>query len=286
MYDYKEIGRRLKEKRLSLNRELGDIVEEIKIFEKYLEAIEDGNLDGLPSKVYYNLFVRSYASELGLDPEQLLEDAMTEDIEPEKKEPENETKTGTPATAVSKPDNYTSPLKLILFICIFVIIAFAIIVFVSKTVREDDSSSPPAERRHETVDKAVLPEDTLTEAESMPVDSNLSAAPRTEIPIETVPELPPMRLDIAVSELSWILILADGDTALHRNLPEGATRSLQARERFNLSIGNPGAVELKINDTLLRSLSPTGRPVTGMIITRANKNDFFIIEEDSLAGQN
>ncbi len=285
MYDYKEIGRRLKEKRQSLNRELSDIVEEIKIFERYLEAIEEGNLDGLPSKVYYNLFVRSYASELGMDPDELLEDAMTEDIPPEKNEAENAAKKSPPAKAVSKPDNYTSPIKLILFIIVFVIIAFVIIVIISKKAGEDAFYEPPVEISQETSDKDLIIKDTLVDTASFTSVSGPSVQPEIEPPVKTVPELPPMKMDITVSELSWILVLADGDTALHRNLPEGATRTLRARERFNLSIGNPGAVELKINDTLLRPLSPTGNPVMGIIITRANKNDFFIIEEDSLVGQ-
>ncbi len=107
-YDYKEIGKRLREKRVSLKIELKDIVENIKIFEEYLIAIEEGELQNLPSDVYYNLFVRTYAKEMEIDVKKLFDEtylggSYNEDESKEKHvdEPVN--------TSDSASSTYTSP---------------------------------------------------------------------------------------------------------------------------------------------------------------------------------
>lgn len=286
MFDYLEIGRQLKEKRLSQNREVTDIIEKIKISESYLVAIEKGEIDDLPSPVYYHLFVRSYASELGLDPEKFLEEYETEDAVAD-----NEQAGSTPVTVESKtktlPENNSSTGKVIIFISLFVIIAFVVVLIFSMSAENGLQSEPenqPMQIQSET--------ESETEAEVDEIATGIAEDIPADIPIadesvnEPVPELPGMTLDIVVSELSWILILADGDTVLHRNLPEGATRQLEAHDRFSLSIGNPNGVELKLNDTLMRPLSPTGRPVSNILITQANKGDFYQTIEDTIVSGN
>ncbi len=65
----KEIGNILKEAREKKGLSLSDAHEAIKIQEKYLAAIESGDIDALPAEIYYKTFMKSYAKYLGLDPE-------------------------------------------------------------------------------------------------------------------------------------------------------------------------------------------------------------------------
>ncbi len=92
---------------------------------------------------------------------------------------------------------------------------------------------------------------------------------------------PPLTLDIEVLELSWILVMADGDTVLHRNLRPEDTRRLTANDNFNLSVGNPNGVVMKLNNRLMRPLSRNGRVVTNLLITQGNKENYFSIEENN-----
>ena len=64
---------KLKEKRESQGIEIAEISEQTKINPKYFLAFEDGNFEILPS-VYTRLFLRSYAIEIGANPDKALED--------------------------------------------------------------------------------------------------------------------------------------------------------------------------------------------------------------------
>lgn len=68
-----ELGKHLREARLKKGLELDDIQNATKIQKRYLEAIEEGNLDVLPGHFYARAFIKSYAEAVGLDPEIVLE---------------------------------------------------------------------------------------------------------------------------------------------------------------------------------------------------------------------
>ena len=69
----KEIGKIIKERREEKKISLEDAHKFTKIQEKYLIAIEEGDISAFFAEVYYRSFVRSYANYLGLDPEELIE---------------------------------------------------------------------------------------------------------------------------------------------------------------------------------------------------------------------
>lgn len=63
----REVGTHLREARLALGRERGDLARDLRIRETWLIAIEEGRLDDLPGAPFRTGFVRSYADRLGLD---------------------------------------------------------------------------------------------------------------------------------------------------------------------------------------------------------------------------
>jgi cytoskeleton protein RodZ len=67
-----EIGQVLKKQREKLGFTIPNVAEQIYIPQRYLEAIEGGFLEKLPSTVQGKGMVKNYAEFLGLDPEQLL----------------------------------------------------------------------------------------------------------------------------------------------------------------------------------------------------------------------
>lgn len=70
--DSETVAEQLRSARQTKNLKLKDIAEKLNINYKYLEALERGNLEELPSGVYGKNFLREYASFLGLDDEELL----------------------------------------------------------------------------------------------------------------------------------------------------------------------------------------------------------------------
>ncbi|SIS89509.1 helix-turn-helix domain-containing protein [Alicyclobacillus vulcanalis] len=70
---HEQLGQVLRAKRESLGLTIEDIEERTKIRKRYIEALESGQWDVLPGRVYARGFVRSYAEVLGLDGSELLD---------------------------------------------------------------------------------------------------------------------------------------------------------------------------------------------------------------------
>ncbi|WP_017796736.1 helix-turn-helix domain-containing protein [Oceanobacillus kimchii] len=73
-----DVGAKLKEARLSSGISLDSLQETTKIQKRYLVAIEEGNLHILPGKFYARAFIKEYATAVGLDPNELLEEHREE----------------------------------------------------------------------------------------------------------------------------------------------------------------------------------------------------------------
>jgi cytoskeletal protein RodZ len=68
-----ELGHILREARDTKGLTLSEVQEQTRISQRYLEALEVGDYDLLPSPVHVRGFLRNYARFLNLDPEPLLE---------------------------------------------------------------------------------------------------------------------------------------------------------------------------------------------------------------------
>ncbi|HFE67522.1 MAG TPA: helix-turn-helix domain-containing protein, partial [Chloroflexi bacterium] len=68
-----ELGHILREARETKGLTLAEVQEETRISPRYLEALESGEYDLLPTQTHVRGFLRNYARFLGLDPEPLLE---------------------------------------------------------------------------------------------------------------------------------------------------------------------------------------------------------------------
>lgn len=73
-----DVGAKLKEARLASGLSLDSLQETTKIQKRYLLAIEEGNLHILPGKFYARAFIKEYASAVGLDASELLEEYKEE----------------------------------------------------------------------------------------------------------------------------------------------------------------------------------------------------------------
>jgi hypothetical protein len=70
---YEELGRKLRHIRLDQQLELEQAAHALHIRPRYLDALEDGNLDQLPGDAYVQGYFRQYARLLGLSPDEVLE---------------------------------------------------------------------------------------------------------------------------------------------------------------------------------------------------------------------
>src|SRR5690606_5561453 len=69
---FADIGQKIRHQRELLGLSLDDVVRHTHLKRHYLQALESGNLNGLPSPVQGRGMLKNYAAFLGLDPEPLL----------------------------------------------------------------------------------------------------------------------------------------------------------------------------------------------------------------------
>ncbi len=74
----KRIGNFIKEARLSRNQSIEDLASDLKIGTHQLEAIEEGNEEKLPEKVFVKAMVRRISQKLKLDTEFIMNELKTE----------------------------------------------------------------------------------------------------------------------------------------------------------------------------------------------------------------
>ena len=67
----KDIGNFLKEKREAKGISLIEVEKDLKIRKKYLQALEDGNVDVIPGKTYIIGYLRNYSKYLGINEENI-----------------------------------------------------------------------------------------------------------------------------------------------------------------------------------------------------------------------
>lgn len=276
---HKRIGDKLRARREGLNLSLEDIFEETKITLDYLQAIENGQIDSFPSAVYYDMFARSYAKEMEMDADQLFEElkAKPEPVADTDAQPTVTQEAKTPVTP--KKNTGFSFVKLAAWLGGIIILAFIIVVVWSVTVGK--KAEPPSEEKPpaNTTDSLEQTKPTLVE----PIEfAGQKSSADLVIELPEFEPVKPMILQVATKDSCWVMVLADGDTVLNRNLPGGIVRELSAAYRFLVSAGNPGALEISLDGKLLKPLSASGRPYRDREINQLNKKDYLAEPEESV----
>ncbi len=77
-FSLKRIGNFIKEARLSRNLSIGELASDLKIGTHQLEAIEEGNEEKLPEKVFVKAMIRRISQKLKLDTEYIMDEFKTE----------------------------------------------------------------------------------------------------------------------------------------------------------------------------------------------------------------
>jgi transcriptional regulator with XRE-family HTH domain len=269
--NYKEIGEVLRQKRLELGKDVAAMAGETKILEKYIEALENGEIKEFPAQIYYGLFARSYAKELGLDGDSLFE--KYQEVEETPKIAAGTTESISPFPIEGKKPQTQGlriGLKTFLSFAAIIILAASVILFIlikGKTPEEETTPTeqPPAVTTQIEVDEGIPAYDTMA-IESV-MANNMA--------------IQPLRLRIDVRADCWMELVSDGDTVIYDILKAGSSHEFKAINNYIISAGNPAGLELRMNDTLLTPLSRGGLPIKGFQITRDNAKGLYLIPGDS-----
>lgn len=263
----KELGELLRTTREQKGISLKDIQESTKIRLTYLEAIERGDLAGIPGEVYRKGFISNYAAAVGLDSQAILERYNRIKTEMEQPAPSGSTpmiakpvvteKTASKENpgAKEKPKKtyrLKSPISAVILgilvgLAIFGLIfgkTLKIMMGTTKTAVSNRTKIVASHKKKSNVKPFVKPAEQPLPSET--VVKQIYPAPVTIMATFTEPV--------------WVRIYVDGKMFQEKTFTASDAQQLwTAQQKMTLHIGNLGGIKLVLNGKNLGSLGERGQ---------------------------
>ena len=249
---------------------LDDLSRTTKINRTILGALESGDVSHLPSGVYARGFVKAYAREVGLDPDEManqyfghLEHALPpagEGIDARATSPmtRHEVVHLDDDTAMILASTQARRVGWLVTACC----AIGLVVYVWSFGRPRATETAP-------VTEAAAPVDVAPAASAGPNEPDAVQAGAATLAMSG-----PLQIELRPSGLCWVIVTADGEQVLAKLLRDGDQQTFTANDELVLRVGDPGAFTYSINGRSGRSLGRAGEPVN-VRITRDNIRDFI-----------
>ena len=259
----KAFAERLKQTREKSGITLQRVSAKTRIDIKFLEAIEQGDIDFLP-ELYVKAFIKQYAKVIGLDEDETLQefliaregkelkpdeekaiesnrsDSSSEDKKNDEDDSKVETKTYsyTDESALKKEIvdeiKKQNPVKIVGGILIALIVVGLFYILISSKSDEIIVQEKPFEEILEQTSKRQVDETTtsITE-ENLSIDSK---------------ELTLTITNTDSNDSAWVLIITDDVSKQDFILLPKASKTVEAKNNFQFTLGNSGVIKLVLND--------------------------------------
>jgi cytoskeletal protein RodZ len=262
-----DVGSKLREARERRHMSLRQVANATKISLAVLESLERNDITRLPGGIFSRAFVRAYAAEVGLDPDQVTQEFIEQF-------PDDSVTAGHPtsrrfdAEEAHESDRRTASV-FVKLVTASIPVALLVIYFgrparvTPQRVSEPVQSRSAADSVREPPPPAVPP----------------APAPVAAIPEKAEPSReasPPERLTVVVSSTvaCWTTAMADGRRVLDRELQPDERQVLEVSTELVLTGCDGAALNLTLNGARARSLGPPGEVVM-VRLTPANFKSYL-----------
>jgi len=261
------LGDYLKTEREAQNITLEEVSQATRIRRTILEAIENNHYDLIPPKVFTQGFIKSYASYLGLDENDVIKryHEIMESLE-KKKDTDEPVEQQPPQPFIT-----TGRLLVLAIIGIVALTAWFLTrnpqpeddTLVNDTVPTASTSSssvpsPPLGSQavpvEEDGDHTVLDREEPAVREEEPPPEGEQGKETAGAAATEEGKAEPMALRVVATEQAWMRIQLDQGEPYEALLKSGESLTLKAQEKFIIRIGNGGGVKLFFNG------EPLGNP--------------------------
>lgn len=244
------IGQYLQRERELRGITLKEIANSTKISLKFLQALEDDNLEALPGEFFIKGIIRSYAYAIGLDEGYVLNKYYEDSLLKKQVLTTEKIKDKAHSSIFQKREKLFN----FVFFSILVILILASIYLIS---RPQKTSVSPQETQ-------VTP--SIQEEEVIPPPSK----------IEEEKEL---NLGITFLEDTWLQVYADGKLILDGLKKPGEEATVKAAEELVIHLGNAGGISYSLNGKQGKPLGSSGAVVKNIKITLDNYKQFVLQKE-------
>ena len=250
-----DVGSRLRSAREAKKISLRDIANTTKISVSALEGLEQNDITELPGGIFTRGFVRSYASEVGLDPEETVRDFMSQ-VGTDRGSDELRFDA---ASVGDDPVLFLSRKRMVLTVFWVVVLGIPLAGLLLLLGMND---------------RGGVPEEIGTQVpETQSLVTTIPAIPRGGI-FEGPSSVTEEQLEIVLRPTGecWVSLTIDGEEVFARVMRAGEEEAYRAASEIILNVGDAGAFEYLVNDQAGRSLGEPGEVVNEVITPRNYRN--------------
>ena len=263
-------GAALRAAREARGLSIEDLARTTKIGGAVLIALEESNVDKLPATIFTRGFLKAYAKEVGLDPDETA-DLYLAHVAPATLAvdgAEARLKVASPAHRheVLAYDDDTSRFlaerqvsRLGWFVLATAVVGLSVYIWSFNWERSSDTPN---------LDVAQQASGDATPASAMSSATGDAARAMIETPIG------PLQFQLIPHGPCWLAAAADGNPSFARLLQAGEQQTIEVHDELILRVGDPGVLTFSINGIEGRPLGRAGEPVN-VRITKENFREFL-----------
>jgi cytoskeletal protein RodZ len=261
-----DLGTELRNGRERRGMSLAVLASSTKIGVATLQAMERGDFARLPGGVFTRGFLRAYAREVGLDPEEMVQHYLAEFEPPPPVEPgaypDDVEHADIGPVEMEEIERRNQRKQLIGGAVVLLISPFLYFMFLGR-----HSGAPSSVAAQSPPPAAVAPEKAEVGTVGSPAETSV-ASPGTDRWAGR------LHVEIQPTGTCWISAIADGRQGLQRLMTAGEHETVDATDEVTLRIGDPSTCAFSINGTIAHQAGKAGQPAT-LHITRQNHRDFL-----------
>jgi cytoskeleton protein RodZ len=275
----RSIGERLRSEREAQGLSLSHVANQLRISSRYLQAIEEGDMQSLPGGFFYRAFVRQYAQALHIEESQFekeLEELRPPSSASTNAVTEREERFPIEVPPLSAPGRSRDSLRKVpipLTILIVVVIACSGLYSLWYKMRTEIKETTAASRSVEVPAPVAAPVQRSEPVVPAPVEIPPAPVETAPAPAPTAPTValpanapgPRFQVSINATEDAWVSLASAGKTLYVGILKAGASTSMEGAGAMRMIVGNAGGVEVKINGKATGPIGPRGQPRTVML---------------------
>ena len=251
-----DVGGRLRTAREAKKISLREIANTTKISVSALEALEQNDVTELPGGIFTRAFLRSYASEVGLDPEETVRDFMSRVAADSAGDELRHD-----ANIANSQAHFQSQRRMIITVVWLVAVGILLagLLFFwrvwDREIMNEDAGAPAVEG-----------------APMLPAPDSR----RREVPVAEAPAVAEESLGIVLRPRGecWVSLTIDGEVVFARVMRAGEQEFYQAQREIVLNVGDAGTFGFSVNEQAGRSLGGDGE-VVSEVITLSNYRDYI-----------
>ena len=249
----KDIGNFLKERREAKGISLIEVEKDLKIRKKYLQALEEGNIDAIPGKTYLIGYLKNYSKYLGIDEENINQIIQTyKNLEKQKvkleKTKEENIYLKTKDRSMFEKKRVFFPVKYV-YLASFVLIIFIGLFLLSRSLKEaQDFPIPSPEIGNETsINIEEKTDDISTLAEEL-IESEAEAIIAEYSTEESIlaEKLPILKL--IADDRAWLKVISEDKIIFEGILFEGEEFFWETDQSLEIITEYPTKIETYYDD--------------------------------------